>query len=87
MSGIIGSGWLFAPLLTSRLAGPAAIFSWIIGGVAMLILALCFAEVMGLVVEGSLEPVVDVVWPLERAREAHERLEAGEAFGKIVLTP
>jgi NADPH:quinone reductase-like Zn-dependent oxidoreductase len=25
--------------------------------------------------------------PLERAREAHERLEAGDAFGKIVLTP
>jgi NADPH:quinone reductase-like Zn-dependent oxidoreductase len=31
--------------------------------------------------------VIDVVWPLERVTEAHERLEAGEAFGKIVLTP
>jgi hypothetical protein len=28
-----------------------------------------------------------VVWPLDRAREAHERLEAGAQFGKIVLTP
>jgi NADPH:quinone reductase-like Zn-dependent oxidoreductase len=46
-----------------------------------------FVEVMGLVFDGSLEPVVDVVWPLERVGEAHERLEAGEAFGKIVLTP
>ncbi|MEJ2311044.1 MAG: zinc-binding dehydrogenase [Gemmatimonadales bacterium] len=46
-----------------------------------------FVEVMGLVFDGSLEPVVDVVWPLERIGEAHERLEAGEAFGKIVLTP
>jgi NADPH:quinone reductase-like Zn-dependent oxidoreductase len=46
-----------------------------------------FVEVMGLVFNGSLEPVVDVVWPLERVGEAHERLEAGEAFGKIVLTP
>lgn len=48
VSAIIGSGWLFAPLLTSQLAGPAAIFSWLIGGGAMLILALCFAEVMGI---------------------------------------
>jgi NADPH:quinone reductase-like Zn-dependent oxidoreductase len=30
---------------------------------------------------------VDVVWPLDRAREAHERLERGEQFGKVVLTP
>lgn len=47
VSGIVGSGWLFAPLLTSQQAGPAAIISWIIGGAAMLILALCFAEVTG----------------------------------------
>lgn len=46
-----------------------------------------FLEVMGLVLDGTLEPVVDVVWPLERAGEAHERLEAGRSFGKIVLTP
>jgi NADPH:quinone reductase-like Zn-dependent oxidoreductase len=46
-----------------------------------------FREVMGLVFGGELKPVVDVVWPLERAREAHERLEAGRQFGKVVLTP
>ncbi|MEE8594286.1 MAG: zinc-binding dehydrogenase [Gemmatimonadota bacterium] len=46
-----------------------------------------FVEVMGLVFDGSFEPVVDVVWSLERVGEAHERLEAGEAFGKIILTP
>ncbi|HUH11602.1 MAG TPA: zinc-binding dehydrogenase [Longimicrobiales bacterium] len=46
-----------------------------------------FGRVMGLVLEGRLEPVVDVAWPLERAREAHERLERGEQFGSIVLTP
>lgn len=45
-----------------------------------------FETVMGLVFEGKLAPVIDVVWPLERAREAHERLERGEQFGKIVLT-
>ena len=32
------------------------------------------------------EPVVDSVFPLAEARAAHERLEAGEQFGKIVLT-
>ena len=46
-----------------------------------------FREVMDRVFSGGLEPVVDVAWPLDRAREAHERLEAGEAFGKIVLVP
>ena len=46
-----------------------------------------FRDVMALVFSGALEPVVDVVWNLDRAREAHERLEAGRQFGKIVLTP
>jgi NADPH:quinone reductase-like Zn-dependent oxidoreductase len=46
-----------------------------------------FEEVMQLVFAGAMEPVIDVVWPLDRAREAHARLEAGEQFGKIVLTP
>ncbi|MCH2118765.1 MAG: APC family permease [Pirellulales bacterium] len=44
VSGIIGSGWLFAPFLASQIAGPASIISWFIGGAAILILALCFAE-------------------------------------------
>lgn len=46
-----------------------------------------FEEVMKLVFRGELRPVVDVVWPLERIRDAHERLERGEQFGKVVLTP
>lgn len=46
-----------------------------------------FEEVMNLVFGGRLEPVVDVVWPLDRIREAHERLEDGEHFGKVVLEP
>ncbi|HEX7118817.1 MAG TPA: alcohol dehydrogenase catalytic domain-containing protein [Longimicrobiales bacterium] len=46
-----------------------------------------FDAVMKLVFRGELEPVVDVVWPLDRAREAHDRLERGEQFGKIVLVP
>jgi NADPH:quinone reductase-like Zn-dependent oxidoreductase len=36
---------------------------------------------------GELRPVVDSVMPLAHARSAHERLEAGGQFGKIVLVP
>ncbi len=45
VSGMIGSGWLFAPLLVAQLAGPAAIIAWIIGAFAMLLLALTFGEI------------------------------------------
>ena len=36
---------------------------------------------------GALKPVVDSVMPLAEARGAHERLEARDAFGKLVLVP
>jgi NADPH:quinone reductase-like Zn-dependent oxidoreductase len=35
---------------------------------------------------GLLKPVIDTVMPLERAADAHRRLEGREQFGKIVLT-
>lgn len=44
-----------------------------------------FREVMKLVLRGELKPIVDTVMPLEKAREAHQRLARGEQFGKIVL--
>lgn len=46
-----------------------------------------FERAMDLVFDGRLQPVIDQVWPIERVREAHERLEEGGHFGKIVLTP
>jgi NADPH:quinone reductase-like Zn-dependent oxidoreductase len=39
-----------------------------------------------LVASGRARPVVDEVLPLAEIRAAHERLEAGEQLGKIVLT-
>jgi NADPH:quinone reductase-like Zn-dependent oxidoreductase len=39
-----------------------------------------------LVEEGRLRPHVEEVFPLERAAEAHERLEAGHVRGKLVLS-
>jgi NADPH:quinone reductase-like Zn-dependent oxidoreductase len=38
-----------------------------------------------LVASGRARPVVDEVFPLAEARSAHERMEAGEQLGKIVL--
>jgi zinc-binding alcohol dehydrogenase/oxidoreductase len=45
-----------------------------------------FAGAFELVTSGRARPVVDTVLPLEEIRAAHERLEAGEQLGKIVLT-
>src|SRR4051794_27196558 len=48
MGSIIGSGWLFGPKDALMEAGPAAIISWVIGGVAIVILALPHAELGGM---------------------------------------
>ncbi|MFZ7088521.1 APC family permease [Curtobacterium sp. RRHDQ10] len=45
---IIGSGWLFGSQHALEAAGPSAIISWAIGGVAILILALVHAELGGM---------------------------------------
>ncbi len=44
VSAMIGSGWLFAGLHAAKIAGPGAIWSWIVGGIAVLLLALVFSE-------------------------------------------
>jgi NADPH:quinone reductase-like Zn-dependent oxidoreductase len=45
-----------------------------------------FEGVYELVTSGKAKPVIDAVFPLSEARAAHERMEAGEQLGKIVLT-
>jgi NADPH:quinone reductase-like Zn-dependent oxidoreductase len=45
-----------------------------------------FEGAYDLIASGRARPVVDVVLPLEEARTGHERLEAGEQFGKIVFS-
>ena len=45
-----------------------------------------FEAAYDLVASGRAKPVVDRVFPLAEARAAHERLEAGEQLGKIVLS-
>src|SRR5436853_3370901 len=51
MGSIIGSGWLFGAQKGLLAAGPAALISWGIGGVAILVLALVHAEL------GAMYPV------------------------------
>lgn len=46
-----------------------------------------FETVMKLVFAGRLRPVIDRVFALDDIREAHERLEEGAQFGKIVIVP
>ena len=36
--------------------------------------------------DGTLRPVIDTVYPLTQAREAHEYMEANRNFGKIILS-
>lgn len=46
-----------------------------------------FQKVLELADRGQITPLVDSTFPLEQAKEAMERLESREFFGKIVLTP
>src|SRR3954454_9025753 len=44
MGSIIGSGWLLASKEALIVAGPAAIFTWMLAAVAIIVLALIHAE-------------------------------------------
>lgn len=46
-----------------------------------------FEAVMALVFDRLMTPVIDTVFPLGQASAAHERLESGGQFGKILVTP
>jgi len=41
---IIGSGWLFGAMNAAQTAGPAAVISWALGGLMILFIGLCYAE-------------------------------------------
>ncbi|MDA4117741.1 MAG: zinc-binding dehydrogenase [Thaumarchaeota archaeon] len=58
-----------------------AIFGSYMGGSGELL------SVLELFKQRKLRPVVDMAMPLARAAEAQTRMEKGEHFGKIVLTP
>lgn len=43
-------------------------------------------EVVPLLAQGAVQPVIDSVFSLEQIQDAHRRLESNETFGKVVLT-
>lgn len=53
LGAIIGSGWLFGSLAASQLAGPASVVAWLIGGVAVLVIGLVYAELSGMLPEAG----------------------------------
>jgi NADPH:quinone reductase-like Zn-dependent oxidoreductase len=46
-----------------------------------------YRRVMRLVFEGTLRPVIHETIPLDETRRAHELLEGGQVFGKLVIVP
>src|SRR5271156_6850409 len=45
LGSIIGSGWLFGAWRAAQLAGPGAVYAWVIGAVVILFVAFTYAEV------------------------------------------
>jgi amino acid transporter len=48
VTSMIGSGWLFGAFHASKIAGPLSIWSWVVGAVIIMLIALCFAELAAL---------------------------------------
>ena len=46
-----------------------------------------FADIVRLLGEGALEPLIDRVLPLDQIAQGHEALESRSAVGKVVMTP
>ncbi|HSW18863.1 MAG TPA: zinc-binding dehydrogenase [Ramlibacter sp.] len=45
-----------------------------------------FRRVVALFAQGKLKPVIDKVYPMKEFQAAYDRLDAGEQFGKVVVT-
>lgn len=46
-----------------------------------------YKEVMGMVFNGRLQPVIDTIYPLSEGQAALQKLEKGQVAGKLVLKP
>ncbi len=46
-----------------------------------------FRKILKLLAEGRIKPIIDSVYRLEDASEAHRKMEASKHFGKLVLEP
>lgn len=45
LGSLIGSGWLFGSWEATKIAGPAAIISWVIGGIVIAAIAYDYVEI------------------------------------------
>ncbi len=48
VSGVIGSGWLFASMYAAQKAGTGAFIAWIIGALLMFVFTMCLSELVSL---------------------------------------
>ena len=53
LGSIIGSGWLFGAWQASKMAGPAAILSWIIGALITAVIAYNYIELGAMLPENG----------------------------------
>ncbi|KLU61343.1 aspartate-proton symporter [Peptococcaceae bacterium CEB3] len=53
LGAIIGSGWLMGAMKAGNMAGPASIFAWLGGGVAVMFIALVYAELGAMLPESG----------------------------------
>jgi amino acid transporter len=67
---VIGSGWLLLPTVVAALAGPASVLSWALGGVAILVIAVIYAE-------------LGAAWPAAGAVALYPRLSHGDFTGHL----
>ncbi|MBI2646134.1 MAG: zinc-binding dehydrogenase, partial [Deltaproteobacteria bacterium] len=44
-------------------------------------------DILKLIEQGKLKPVIDEVLPLKDAQKAHEKMTSRSQFGKLVLVP
>ncbi|WP_225627501.1 APC family permease [Streptomyces werraensis] len=68
---MMGSGWLLASYYAAKLAGPLAIVSWIIAGVATVLIGLVYSH-------------LGVAWPLAGGNVRWPRLTSGPFVGAVV---
>src|SRR5271156_4370082 len=53
LGSIIGSGWLFGAWRAAQLAGPGAVYAWIIGAVVIMFVAINYAEIGAMLPESG----------------------------------
>ena len=62
LGSIIGSGWLFGAWRAAQLAGPGAVYSWIIGAVIILFVAFTYAELGAMFPECAMDIIRMARW-------------------------